>query len=280
MTAARPVPAPGPLTASATAFEPGALAARKQGVGVTLCLPARDEEPTVGAIVAAVDRDLRRRHGLVDDILVVDDGSADATAAVALQAGARVVEGPRLGKGEAMHAGLAAAQGDLVVFCDADVRRFRPAFVTGLLGPLLLGDASFVKGYYERPLDGRAGEGGRVTELVAKPLLRTLFPALAGFLQPLAGECAARRDVLEAVPFVGGYGVDIGLLIDVAALIGVGAMGQVDLGRRHHRNRPLTELAPQAEIILRTVLARAGLAESVPECPALASRAQGDRKSA
>ncbi|MGH9177604.1 MAG: glucosyl-3-phosphoglycerate synthase [Acidimicrobiales bacterium] len=280
MTAALPAPAPGPLTVSATAFAAAALAARKQRHTVSLILPARDEERTVGAIVAGVERQLRRRHGLVDEILVVDDGSTDATAAVARQAGARVVDGPGLGKGEAMQAGLAAAEGDLAVFCDADVRRFRPTFVTGLLGPLLAGDARFVKGSYERPLGGRAGEGGRVTELVAKPLLRTLFPALAGFLQPLAGECAARRDVLEAVPFVGGYGVDIGLLIDLAALVGVGAMGQVDLGRRDHRNRPLTELGPQAEIVLRTVLARAGLAEPVPECPPLAGRAGGGRKSA
>ncbi|MGH9281903.1 MAG: hypothetical protein ACRD0S_03085, partial [Acidimicrobiales bacterium] len=145
---------------------------------------------------------------------------------------------------------------------------------------LLAGRAQFVKARYERPLDGRAGEGGRVTELLAKPLLRTLFPELAGFAQPLAGECAAPRQVLEGVAFVGGYGVDIGLLIDVARRVGVDAMAQVDLGRRDHRNRPLAELGPQAELVLRTALARAGLAGAVPECPPLAGLSADDRKSA
>lgn len=283
MTSAPPAPGPGPVTCSGADFDAADLAARKQGRLVTVCLPARDEGATVGSIVAAVRRQLCERSGLVDEIVVVDDGSLDATAAVARRAGARVVSTGRRGKGQAMHAGLAAAEGDLIAYCDADVRGFRTAFVVGLLGPLLVGgDTVFVKGFYERPLAGRVGEGGRVTELLAKPLLRTFFPALAGFLQPLAGECAAPRRVLEEVPFVDGYGVDIGLLIDVAARFGVSAMAQVDLGRRDHRNRTLAELGPQSDAVLRAVLARSGAADAVAESAALlglAGRPPG-RKSA
>jgi glucosyl-3-phosphoglycerate synthase len=150
---------------------------------------------------------------------------------------------------------------DLIAFCDADVRDFRTHFVTGILGPLLLrDDVVFVKGFYERPLDGRPGEGGRVTELVARPLIAALHPQLAALAQPLAGECAARREVFERVPFVDGYGVDLALVIDVASLWGVGAMAQCDLAERVHRNRPLTELGPQALAIVQVALSRAGMA--------------------
>ncbi len=283
MTSVPPAPEPGPVTYSGAEFDAADLASRKQGRRVSVCLPARDEEATVGSIVASIRRHLCERSDLVDEILVVDDGSSDATAAVARRAGARVVVTGARGKGQAMHAGLAAAEGDLIAYCDADVRPFRPAFVVGLLGPLLAGGGtSFVKGCYERPLAGRVGEGGRVTELLAKPLLRTFFPALAGFGQPLAGECAASRLVLEQVPFVDGYGVDIGLLIDVAAHFGASTMAQVDLGRRDHRNRSLAELGPQSEAVLRAVLARARAGDAVAESPplsALAARLPG-RKSA
>lgn len=247
-------------------YDAASLVAAKDGRRVTVCLPARDEEATVGAIVAIVRRRLVENHPLVDEVLVVDDGSSDDTAAAAQAAGARVVDSGGEGKGDAMQAGLAAATGDLIVYCDADVTSFCAPYVVGLLGPLLSDDAvTFVKGFYERPYAGRPGEGGRVTELVAKPLLRTLLPALAGFRQPLAGECAGRREVLERVPFVRGYGVDIALLVDVAHRFGVDTMVQVDLGRRVHRNRPLAELGPQAEAVLRTVLARTGRGEPVAE---------------
>jgi len=249
-------------------FPPEALVEAKGGLFVSLCLPARDEAATVGPIVETVIRELVERVPLVDEVLVVDDGSTDATAAVAAAAGATVVAasevlrgcGPGQGKGEALWKALAASKGDLLAFCDADLREFDPAFVTGVLGPLLVEpEVGFVKGFYDRPLEGVAGTGGRVTELVARPLLSLLFPGLAAVVQPLAGEFAARRTVLEQVPFVQGYGVDLGLLVDVASRFGVDAVAQVDLGTRTHRNRPLDELATQALAVLRTALDRAGV---------------------
>jgi len=249
-------------------FPEARLRAAKRGRSVSVCLPARDEAATIGSIVR-VCRDLQP---LVDEVVVVDDGSTDDTRVVASAAGARVVAagdvlpecGPGSGKGEALWKSIHAAHGDLIVWCDADVRNFGPPFVIGLLGPLLTSDeVGFVKGFYDRPLDGRAGEGGRVTELVARPLISILFPHLTPVLQPLGGECAGRREVLEQVPFVQGYGVDLGLLVDVAGRFGLGAMAQVDLGERVHRNRPLAELAPQAEAIIATALTRAGLAVAV-----------------
>jgi glucosyl-3-phosphoglycerate synthase len=207
---------------------------------------------------------------LVDEVVVIDDRSTDATAEAAAWEGARVLgvddvlpDTPRgAGKGNAMWKSLHAADGDLVCWLDADVRNFAPHFVSGLLGPLLTDpDVAFVKGYYRRPLHGEPTGGGRVTELVARPLLSLLFPELAGFVQPLGGEYAGRRDVLEAVPFVEGWGVEIGLLVDVVARVGLGATAQVDLGVREHRNRPLDELGAQATSILVTALRRAGLTD-------------------
>ncbi len=242
------------------------LVERKAGTSVSVCLPARDEAATVGLVVARIVAELVERHPLVDEVLVVDDRSTDTTAAVARAAGATVVAtadvlpecGPAAGKGEAMWKSLAASHGDLVVWCDADLRDFDPRFVSGLVGPLLAdAEIAFVKGCYRRDLDGRPGEGGRVTELVARPLVRLLFPDLARFAQPLAGECAGRRTVLERLPFAPGYGVDLALLIDVAASVGIDAMAQVDLGWRSHRNRPLRELSAQAEAVLAAGLHRA-----------------------
>ncbi|MGH9156075.1 MAG: glucosyl-3-phosphoglycerate synthase [Acidimicrobiales bacterium] len=254
-------------------FPAAALVDLLGGRRVTVCLPARNEATTVGPIVRVVRRQLVEAVPLVAEVLVVDDGSLDATATVAAAAGARVVGSGGTGKGQAMWTGLAEAVGDLVVFCDADVSSFGAHFVCGLLGPLLTDDrVELVKGVFDRPLHGRAGQGGRVTELMAKPLLRVLHPALAGIAQPLAGETAGRREALESVPFVAGYGVDIGLVLDVADRFGTGAIAQVDLGHRSHRNRSLSDLGLQAEVVLRTVLARSGLGAVVPQCPPLATR--------
>ncbi len=249
-------------------FEPERLAELKarQGYVVSVCLPARNEAATVGRIVEVVRAELVDAVGLVDEVLVVDDHSTDATARAAADAGARVVDaaavlpeyGEGHGKGEALWKSVFEADGDLIAWCDADITDFGPRFVIGLLGPLLTRpDIDFVKGFYDRPLHGADG-GGRVTELVARPLVAMLFPHLASIVQPLAGEYAGRRGILEQVPFSQGYGVDLGLLIDIAALEGTDVIAQVDLGTRRHRNRPLDELGPQATAVLKAALRRAG----------------------
>jgi glucosyl-3-phosphoglycerate synthase len=221
------------------------------GLRVTVCIPARDEAMTVAGVVEPVASLL---EDLVDELIVVDDCSADGTGAIAEAFGARVV--PRdaaPGKGAAMAAGLAASTGDIVVFLDADVRNFGSHYVTRLVEPLVA-DPAFVmvKGTYDRPGAG----GGRVTELLARPLLRRLFHELAFVRQPLAGEVAVRRHALEGMALEPGYGVEIGMLIDVARRFGPSAIAQVDLGERVHRNRPLDELAGQADEVLTAVLAR------------------------
>ena len=231
---------------------------------VSVCLPARDEAATIGAIVEQVD--MLRRAGIVDEILVVDDASSDDTGDRARRAGADVVRlDPPSGKGAAMRWGATLATGEVVVFLDADVSNFRPHFVTRLLDPIL-GDPRIhlVKGYYQRPYHGRQTEGGRVTELLARPLLEALAPAVATVRQPLAGECAVSRAGLEAVELAEGYAVDIALLLDIASHFGPGAIAQVDLGVRCHRNRPLRELGFQARAVLGAVLDRVPVSTTVP----------------
>lgn len=259
---------------AASWFQAETVEASKRGLRVSVCLPAKNEASTVGAVVEVIAGELMGRTGVVDELVVVDDGSDDATAEVATAAGAKVVAagevladlGTDLGKGGAMWAGLQVTTGDVVAFCDADVRSFHAGFVLGLVGPLLLHpELALVKGFYERPLDGRPGEGGRVTELMARPLVSVLFPHLGPIVQPLAGEVAARRDVFEAVPFVSGYGVDLGLLIDVSERWGTDALAQCHLGERVHRNRSLAELSAQATAVLQVGLARAGLAGTAGE---------------
>jgi glucosyl-3-phosphoglycerate synthase len=258
------------------AFRIDDLIEAKRGRRVSVVLPARNEAPTIGPIVRAIRKHLMRRQPLVDEVVVVDDSSTDGTPVRAASAGATVVSADDIlpecaaggGKGDAMWKSLHVTDGDLVVWCDADVRNFSPVFVAGLLGPLLTSDdVGLVKGFYERPLDGVRGEGGRVTELMARPLISLYFPHLAGVVQPLAGEYAGRREVLERVPFVQGYGVDLGILIDVVERFGLGVLAQVDLGVRVHRNRPLHELGPQALAVLHTALARAGVRLPVPMPP-------------
>jgi glucosyl-3-phosphoglycerate synthase len=239
---------------------------------VSLCIPAHDEEETVGPIVSMVRRYLVERCGLVDEILVLDDHSVDGTAKVAAAAGARVVQAADVlaevaggsGKGEALWRSLYVARGDIVVWCDADITDFGSRFIVGLIGPLLTDPSvSFVKGYYERPSSGNIG-GGRTTELMARPVLATLFPHLSTIVQPLSGEFGGRRTLLERLPFVRGYGVDIGLLIDAAEAVGPAGIVQVDLGTRVHRNRTLDDLGPQALTVLQTALDRSGVRYANP----------------
>ncbi len=246
-------------------FDARALAQRKGDQSISVCIPARNEAATVGAIVGAIAGALMRDVPLVDEILVIDDHSTDDTAAVARAAGATVAaattiladHGSGHGKGEALWKSLHASTGDLIVWCDGDLVDFDPAFVVGIVGPLLeRPDIGFVKGFYDRPLNGAGEGGGRVTELVARPLLSFLFPALSTVEQPLGGEYGGRRELLEQLPFVTGYGVDIGLLIDVSRRFGIDALAQVDLGERRHRNRPIDELAPQAAMVMQAALRR------------------------
>jgi glucosyl-3-phosphoglycerate synthase len=251
---------------------------------VSVCLPASNEAATVGAIVTSIRRELVERDRLVDEIVVVDDGSTDDTAAVAKAAGARVVREadvlPHLdrgtGKGNVLWKSLFECAGDLICWLDADIRNFRPQFVARLVAPLLTQQhVVFSKGYYDRPLDGAPTGGGRVTELVARPLLSLLFPKIADIVQPLAGEYAGRREALEVVPFVEGWGVEFGLLVDLAEMFGRDAITQVDLGSREHRNKPLEELSPQSLAILVTALRRADLLE-VDSATAELVRAQAE----
>lgn len=242
----------------------GRILEAKGHITVSVALPARNEESTVGAIVSCLKHELLE-PGVIDQLLVIDDHSTDSTAAVAACNGAEVVRagdvlsgyGTGHGKGEVLWKSLLESTGDVVLWCDADLVDFHHRFVSGLLGPLLCEpEVDFVKGFYNRPqADGEGG--GRVTELTAKPLIALLFPELSSILQPLSGEYGGRRTLLEQLPFVEGYGVEMGLLIDIAQKEGTSRMAQADLDVRHHRNRPLTELAPQAAAIMQTVLRRA-----------------------
>ncbi|MFE7630284.1 glucosyl-3-phosphoglycerate synthase [Kocuria sp. NPDC057446] len=245
------------------------LCRRKRGSTVSVVLPARNEAETVGRIVTALRRALMEDVALVDELVVIDSDSTDGTGAVAAAAGARVHRQAEIlpalgnvpGKGEALWKSLAVTTGDVLAFVDADLRDFDPQFAVGLLGPLLTEPGvQFVKSCYDRPLhDGATvmpAGGGRVTELVARPLLNLFWPQLAGLVQPLAGEYAGRRSLLERVPFVSGYGVEIAMLIDVLEAVGLDAMAQVDLGVRSHRNSSDAALARMAAQIQLTVQAR------------------------
>ncbi|MFF8270714.1 glucosyl-3-phosphoglycerate synthase [Streptomyces sp. NPDC016562] len=240
---------------------------RATGSTVSVVLPALDEEATVGAIVETIRRELIEGPPvpLVDELLVVDSGSQDRTAQVAADAGARVVHRdeilPRIpalhGKGEVLWRSLLATSGDIVCFVDADLRDFSASFVSGIVGPLLTEpDVHFVKAMYDRPLGDAPGQGGRVTELVARPLLNLHWPQLAGFVQPLGGEYAVRRSLLERLPFPVGYGVELGLLVDALHTVGLDALAQVDVGVRLHRHQDGQALGRMAAAIYRTALLR------------------------
>jgi glucosyl-3-phosphoglycerate synthase len=268
------------------------LLAVKGASTVSVVLPARNERETVGTIVETIRRELVERVPLVDEIVVIDSRSTDDTAAVAAAAGADVVAQddvlphltPLSGKGEALWKSLAVTSGDLIVFIDADLLNFSPAFVTGLLGPLLTDPGvAYVKACYDRPYrdgpyrdgpyrdgpyrdgpyrdgavawNGIGAGGGRVTELVARPLINLHWPLLAGVMQPLGGEYAGRRTLFERLPFVTGYGVELGLLLDVLDAAGLDALAQVDLGRREHSHQSTEALGAMSSQIMLTAWSR------------------------
>ncbi|MFJ9035089.1 glucosyl-3-phosphoglycerate synthase [Streptomyces sp. NPDC102406] len=241
-------------------------AKRATGQRVSVVLPALDEEATVGDIVSVIRGELMTpAMPLVDEVVVLDSGSTDRTSEVAAAAGARVVHRdsvlPRIpalpGKGEVLWRSLFVTSGDIVCFVDADLKEFSADFVTGILGPLLTDpDVSFVKAMYDRPLGSAAGQGGRVTELLARPVLNMHWPRLAGFVQPLGGEYAARRSLLERLPFPVGYGVELGLLVDALHTVGLDALAQVDVGVRKHRHQDGQALGRMAAAIYRTAQLR------------------------
>jgi glucosyl-3-phosphoglycerate synthase len=242
------------------------LAAERQ-LSVSVCVPAREEAATIGRVVEGLVE--MRERGAIDQVLVIDSGSADGTARIAAERGAEVHDeasllpqiGPVLGKGDAMWRALTAATGDVVCFVDADSEDFGPHFACGLLGPLLCETGvEFVKGFYRRPfkLVGTTAPegGGRVTELTARPLLNLFYPELAACRQPLAGEVAARRSLLERLPWVTGYGIEIAQLIDAYREVGLDGLAQVDLDVRQNRHQPLRDLGPMAYAVLHAVSER------------------------
>ncbi|BCQ08161.1 glucosyl-3-phosphoglycerate synthase [Mycobacterium heckeshornense] len=248
------------------------LEAAKAGRRVSVVLPALNEEETIESVVDSISPLV---GGLVDELIVLDSGSTDDTEIRAIAAGARVVTReqalpdvpPRPGKGEVLWRSLAATTGDVVVFVDSDLIDPDPMFVPWLVAPLLTGDGiHLVKSFYRRPLNVSGSEGatggGRVTELVARPLLAALRPELGHVLQPLGGEYAASRELLMSLPFAPGYGVEIGLLVDTYDRLGLEAIAQVNLGVRAHRNRPLAELGAMSRQVIATLLSRCGIPDS------------------
>jgi len=241
----------------------------KRGLTISAVLPTLNEAATIGPIVRSARRELMKVVPLIDELLVIDSDSDDETRKIAEDEGARVVihqqvlpkYGAYRGKGEALWKSLYETSGDLVAWCDTDVRDWDPRFLYGTLGPLLneprLG---YVKAYYQRPIvQGgvlTAGGGGRVTELVARPLINLFFPELSGYIQPLSGEYAGRREVLEDIPFFTSYAVEIGHLIDLVDKLGIEGLGQVDLEIRHHRNQDLEGLSKMAFVIMQAVMKR------------------------
>ncbi len=256
------------------------LMAAKAGHSVSLVVPARNEAATVGDVVTRVREALVDTVALLDEIVVIDSDSTDDTYDVATDAGAVVHRSAEIrpdlgsvpGKGEAMWKAQFVTTGDVLVFMDADLLDWDTHFVPGLLGPLLTRpEVALVKGFYERPmLSGDAAvpfEGGRVTELVARPLIRLLFPELGGLHQPLAGEWAVRRELFEQLSVPTGYAVELAALVDTLRARGVDAIAQVDLGTRAHRHQSLRDLSGMATQILAAALARVGTGPRTEERP-------------
>ena len=243
----------------------------RQGLTISLGLPTLNEEATIGRVLRLCREHLMEAHPLLDEVIVIDSGSTDGTVEIARSLGFEVHQHPSIlpeygafrGKGEALWKSLHLLTGDLVAWCDTDISNFHPRFVYGTIGPLLTDSRiGFVKGFYKRPLkfgtELMTAGGGRVTELTARPVINLFYPELSGLLQPLSGEYAGRRELLEQLPFFTGYGVEIGMLIDILESYGLNRIAQVDLGSRVHRNQELFDLSKMAFAILQVAIKRLG----------------------
>ena len=257
-------------------------AKRDKGLKISLCIPTLNEEKTIGKEIVIFKSELMSRYPLLDEIAVIDSGSQDQTREIAASFGADVYLsgdilpdlGFKRGKGENLWKAIYQLEGDVIVYVDADIKNIHPRFVYGLVAPLIYRDEiKYVKAFYDRPLavSGKAvrpSGGGRVTEILVRPLFSLFFPELTAIIQPLSGEYAVRRDVLEQIPFPIGYGVETSHLIDVFAMHGLGAFAQTDLDQRVHRNQPTTALGKMAFGILQTFLKRAhalGVLSGLPQ---------------
>lgn len=245
-------------------------AKQKKGVAISLCLPTLNEEKTIAKEILILKSELMLRYPLIDELVVVDSGSTDSTREIARTYGADVYEAndilPRLeqyrGKGENLWKALYITRGDIIVYLDADIKNIHHRFAYGLLGPLLLKDRiRYVKAFYDRPIaigknKIRPTGGGRVTELVVRPLFSVFFPELTQILQPLSGEYAGYRDIFDKIPFPIGYGVETSMILDIYHKWGLKVMAQVDLERRIHRNQDTKALGKMAFVILKTFINR------------------------
>jgi glucosyl-3-phosphoglycerate synthase len=256
-------------------------AKEKQGVSISLCIPTLNEEKTIGKEIVVFKSELMTRYPLLDEIAVIDSGSTDKTREVAAEFGAATYLsseilpelGVKKGKGENLWKAIYQLKGDIIVYVDADIKNIRSHFAYGLIGPLLARpEVKYVKAFYDRPLAFSQGirpsSGGRVTEILVRPLFSLFFPELSQLIQPLSGEYAVRREVLESIPFPMGYGVETSHLIDVFHKWGIEAFAQTDLDQRVHRNQPTQDLGRMAFAILRTFLSRMqslGMIRELPE---------------
>jgi len=257
-------------------------AKEQQNVKVSLCIPTLNEEKTIGKEVVIFKSELMSRYPLLDEIAIIDSGSTDQTCEVAASYGADVYlasdilpeVGAKRGKGENLWKAIYQLEGDIIIYVDADIKNIHPRFAYGLLAPLLYRpEIKYVKAFYDRPLAFSQGirpsGGGRVTEILVRPLFSLFFPELTGIIQPLSGEYAVRREVLQDIPFPIGYGVETSHLIDVYSKWGMEAFGQTDLDQRVHRNQATRDLGKMSFGILQTFLSRAKSLGIMPEMPNL-----------
>ncbi|NKB25766.1 MAG: glucosyl-3-phosphoglycerate synthase [Kiritimatiellae bacterium] len=264
----------------------------KQGLKISLCIPTLNEEKTIGKEVVIFQSELVTRYPLLDEIAVIDSGSTDQTRDVAASFGADVYlasdilpeVGDKKGKGENLWKAIYQLKGDIIVYVDADIKNIHPRFAYALVAPLIYNtETKYVKAFYDRPLTVsnivRPSGGGRVTEILVRPLFSLFFPELAAIIQPLSGEYAVRREVLEAIPFPIGYGVETSHLMDIYRKWGMDAFGQTDLGRRIHRNQSTRDLGKMSFGILQTFLHRLesfGVMKDLPELSMCLQQFQAD----